>query len=38
MEKKFELNLPDYPGYEQIVELPRLIPVLSEYLCERSGA
>jgi len=24
MEKRFELNLPDYPGYEQIVELPRL--------------
>jgi len=23
-EKKFELNLPDYPGYEQIVELPRI--------------
>ncbi|KLO15221.1 hypothetical protein SCHPADRAFT_902641 [Schizopora paradoxa] len=23
MEEKFELNLPEYPGYEQIVELPR---------------
>ena len=21
LEEKFELNLPDYPGYEQIVEL-----------------
>jgi hypothetical protein len=23
MAKKFELNLPDYPGFEQIVELPQ---------------
>ncbi|KAH8110220.1 YjeF N-terminal domain-like protein [Phellopilus nigrolimitatus] len=24
LEKKYQLNLPEYPGYEQIVELPRV--------------
>lgn len=23
MEEKFELNLPEYPGFSQIVELPQ---------------
>jgi len=24
LEEKYGLNLPEYPGYEQIVELPRV--------------
>jgi NAD(P)H-hydrate epimerase len=26
MEEKFQLNLPEYPGYDQIVELPPVSP------------